>query len=170
MLRIFLAGTVLATFATTSAFAHVTLRTPEAAAGSTYTAALVLSHGCDGNATVAVKVRIPEGVINVKPQPKPGWDIAVTTGSYAKSYELFGSPVSEGVTEISWSGGNLPDAFFDEFVFRGTLAGAVAGTTLYFPVVQTCSSGEEAWIEIPVEGQPEPQSPAPGLKIVKAGH
>jgi len=170
MLRIFLAGTVLAWLGTTSALAHVTLRTPAAAAGSTYTAVLVLPHGCAGKATVSVKVRIPDGVIDVKAQPKAGWNLATATAPYARSYALFGSPVTEGVTEITWSGGDLPDGTVDEFIFSGTLAGAIAGTTMYFPVVQTCTSGEEAWIEIPIEGQPEPELPAPGLKIVEATH
>ena len=85
-----------------------------------------------------------------------------------KSALLLAGLNAEGVTEISWSGGNLPDEFYDEFVFRGTLAGAEAGTEVYFPVVQTCASGEEAWIEIPAKGQPEPELPAPGLKIIEA--
>ena len=148
------------------AFAHITLEVPEAVAGSTYKAVLRVPHGCDGNATVAIKVQIPEGFISVKPMPKAGWTLSTTKGAYAKGYDLYGAQVTEGVTEISWTGGNLPDEFYDEFVFRGTLAGAEAGTMVYFPVVQTCSTGEEAWIEIPVQGQPEPELPAPGLKIV----
>lgn len=150
------------------AFAHITLEAPEAAAGSTYKAVLRVPHGCDGKATVAIKVQIPEGFIGVKPMPKAGWTLSTTKGPYARGYDLYGAQVTEGVTEVSWTGGNLPDEFYDEFVLRGTLAGAEAGTTVYFPVVQTCSTGEEAWIEIPVEGQPEPELPAPGLKIVEA--
>ena len=45
---------------------------------------------------------------------------------------------------------------------------------LQAPPVRTARSeaGEEAWIEIPVEGQPEPELPAPGLNIIEAtdGH
>ena len=173
MIRSFVrAAAAVALFASvTPAFAHVTLETSEAPVGSTYKAVLRLPHGCDGAATTAVRVQIPEGFINVKPMPKAGWELATTKGAYKNTYELYGNKVSEGVTEVSWSGGNLPDEFYDEFVLRGTVAGTLeAGTTLFFPVIQTCATGEEAWIEIPVEGQPEPELPAPGLKLVEAVH
>lgn len=175
MIRSFVRAILAASlaFAAAPAFAHVTLEKGEAAVGSTYKAVLRLPHGCDGNATTSVRVKIPEGLISVKPMPHAGWELSTVKGPYQNTYELFGSKVSEGVTEITWSGGNLPDAYYDEFVFRGTLASTLeAGTTLYFPVIQTCATGEEAWIEIPVEGQPEPELPAPGLKLVApdAGH
>ncbi len=156
--------------AASPAFAHVTLEVGEAAVGSTYKAVLRIPHGCDGNATTTVRVQLPEGFINAKPMPKAGWELATTKGAYKNTYELFGAKVSEGVTEVTWSGGNLPDDFYDEFVLRGSIAGTLeAGTSLFFPVIQTCTTGEEAWIEIPVEGQPEPELPAPGLKLVEAG-
>ena len=53
--------------------------------------------------------------------------------SYGRSYDLYGKPVSEGVKEIVWTGGELPDAFYDEFVFRARIAGEAAGKTLPFP-------------------------------------
>lgn len=155
----------------TPAFAHITLETSEAPVGSTYRAVLRLGHGCDGNPTTKVSVRVPEGFVSVKPMPKAGWALTTVKGPYQQSYELHGGQVSEGVTEITWSGGNLPDEFYDEFVFRGTLAGTLpAGSTLYFPVIQTCTTGEDAWIEIPAEGQAEPELPAPGLKLLEAKH
>ena len=45
-----------------------------------------------------------------------------------------------------------------------------AGTTLYFPTIQTCEEGETAWIEIPAEGQDRDdlESPAPGVAVVDA--
>ncbi len=168
LIRHIVAAAVLVAFSSTGAFAHITLQVRKAPAGSTYRAVLQVPHGCSGSATTAIRVQIPEGVIGVKPQPKPGWTLTTTKGPYAKGYDLFGTQVTDGVKEITWAGGNLPDEFYDEFVFRGTLAGAVAGTPIYFPVIQTCTSGEEAWIEIPVAGQPEPELPAPGLEITDA--
>ena len=75
---------------TGAAFAHITLETQEAAVGSTYKAVLRVPHGCDGKATIAVRVQIPEGVIAVKPMPKPGWTLQTKKGKYEKSYELYG--------------------------------------------------------------------------------
>lgn len=154
----------------TPAFAHATFEQGEAAVGSTYKAVLRVPHGCDGQATNTVRVKIPEGFFSVKPMPKAGWELTTVKGPYKNTYESHGAKVTEGVTEITWSGGNLPDDFYDEFVFRGTIAGSLeVGTTLYFPAVQVCANGEATWIEIPVEGQPEPEGPAPGVKLIEAG-
>ena len=128
---------------------------------------------CDGAATVALRVRIPEGVISVKPMLKPGWKIDTVTGKYSKTYQYFhGAKLSEGVTEVAWSGGKIPDAFYDEFVFASFLAGdleAGKGATLYFPTVQECEKGVHRWIEIPTAGKTPADypEPAPGLKLLR---
>src|SRR5690606_31052936 len=77
----------LAGTASSGALAHVTLETAEAPAGSTYKAVLRVGHGCDGAATTAIRVRIPEGVIAAKPMPKPGWELATKEGEYAQAYD-----------------------------------------------------------------------------------
>lgn len=155
--------------ASAPAFAHVTLEAQQAAAGSTYKAVLRVPHGCAGAATLKVRVQVPEGFIAVKPMPKAGWALDISKGKYESSYDLWGAKVTEGVKELSWSG-NLPDDYYEEFVFRGTLTSAfAAGTTVYFPVVQECEGGKvERWIEIPAEGKTSDdyESPAPGVKIV----
>jgi uncharacterized protein YcnI len=154
---------------TGTAFAHITLETQEAPVDSTYKAVLRVPHGCEGKATTAVRVQIPEGVISVKPMPKPGWTLQTKKGRYEKSYQLYGQAVTDGVKEIDWSGGSLPDEFYDEFVFRGQLgADLPAGQTLYFPVVQECDGVADRWIEIPAEGQDEDalEYPAPGIKLL----
>lgn len=154
----------------TPAFAHVTLEVGEAAVGGAYKAVLRLPHGCDGNATTSVTVKLPEGFINVKPMPKAGWTLDIKKGAYGATYKLYGADVKQGPLEITWSGGNLPDDQYDEFVMRGTVAAELKpDTTIFFPVIQKCTTGEEDWIDIPVDGQPEPDSPAPGLKLVAPG-
>jgi uncharacterized protein YcnI len=152
-----------------AASAHVTLETREAPVGAPYKAVLRVPHGCDGAATVALRVRVPEGMIAVKPMPKPGWKIETVNGKYPKTYNYFhGAKLSEGVVEVSFSGGNLPDAYYDEFVFTGFIAGDLdAGTTLYFPVVQECEKGTHRWIEIPAAGKSsgDYREPAPALRL-----
>jgi uncharacterized protein YcnI len=165
MSRIAIAALALLT-ATGNAFAHITLETGEAKAGSSYKAVFRVPHGCDGAATVKLTVKIPEGFISVKPMPHAGWTIATVTGKYAKAYDYFGSKLDEGVTEVTWSGGNLPDAYYDEFVLRGTFAAGLPAGKIYFPVVQECEKGVDRWIEIPEAGKPEPETPAPGLDLI----
>ena len=152
------------------AFAHITLAVKEAPVASGYRAVLRVPHGCRGSATVSVRVRIPEGVVGVKPQPKPGWTLATVKGDYAKPYRLHGAQVSSGVKEISWTG-KLPDDYYDEFIFISYLSDTLKPkTTLYFPVVQECEKGVARWIDIPgadknAAGE-HSDSPAPALKLL----
>jgi uncharacterized protein YcnI len=150
-----------------SAFAHITLEQQEAPAGSTYKAVLRVGHGCDGAPTTAVRVRIPDGVIAVKPMPKPGWQLETKVEPYPEPAQYFEQTLTEGVREITWSGGSLPDAWYDEFVFRGRLPESEPGTTVYFPVVQECEQGVHRWIEIPAEGKTRDdyEEPAPGVVL-----
>ena len=112
--------------------------------------------------------RIPEGVTNVKPQPKPGWTVSTVMEKLSTPLTLdHGRTVTETVREVDWSGGKLRDDFYDEFVFRAELPDK-PGTTIYFPVVQECEKGINRWIEIPETGAAsgESREPAPQLKLV----
>ena len=170
MIRSLVAGALAAGLGASTAFAHVTLETKEAPLGATYKAVFRIPHGCDGSTTTAVKIKMPAGFIAVKPMPKPGWAIEMVSGKYPKTYSHFhDAKLSEGVSEVSWTGGKLLDAHYDEFVLTGFVAGDLqAGRMLYFPVVQECEKGVARWIDIPLEGKAEPAAPAPGLKLVPA--
>ena len=167
-LRTLAAAALLSAFST-AALAHVTLENQEASPGAAYKAVLRVPHGCKGSPTTRIRVQIPEGVIAVKPMPKAGWTLETTKGAFAKTYDYYGEATSQGVKEVSWSGGKLPDDFYEEFVFRGFLTKDLkAGETLYFPVVQDCETGVDRWIEIPAAGKSadDYETPAPGLKLV----
>lgn len=149
--------------------AHITLERTDAQVGSPYKAVLRVPHGCQGSSTTTVRVKIPDGMIAVKPMPKPGWTLSLVRGKYERTYEYFhNAKLSEGVIEIGWSGGSLSDEHYDEFVFQGFLpADLKADSTLYFPVVQECEKGVHRWIEIPAPGKSghDLESPAPGLRL-----
>lgn len=167
MKRIVIAA-VAALFAS-PVFAHVTLQMPKAAPGAGYKAVFRVPHGCAGAATTAMRIQMPEGFIDAKPMPKPGWSIDLKTGDYAKSYKLWGGDVNSGVTEVDFSGGTLPDAYYDEFVITGVVADSFKpGDVIFFPVVQQCGSASTRWIEIPKQGQAvdDLKHPAPHLDVV----
>jgi copper transport protein len=42
------------------------------------------------------------------------------------------------------------------------------GSTMLFPVIQECEEGETAWIEETVEGEDEPEHPAPSIRLMAA--
>jgi uncharacterized protein YcnI len=160
-----------AMLAASPASAHISLENKQATIGSPYKAVFAVPHGCAGSATIKLRVQIPEGVIAVKPMPKAGWTVETVTGKYGAEYDYHGTKLAEGVKEVVWSGGKLPDHNYDEFVVSAFLtAGLKPNTTLYFPVVQECEQGISRWIDIPKESQ-EPRghdskSPAPGVKLM----
>lgn len=153
----------------TPAFAHVSFEKPEAARGKSYKAVLKIPHGCDGLPTHTVRVDIPEGFIGAKAMPKAGWTIKTTRGAYAQSYGYYHGPISEGVKQIEWSGGELPDEFYDEFVAAGFVAKELKDEALYFKVVQLCDKGELSWSEIPAAGQNPHDLKAPAAVLKIAG-
>ena len=148
MFRELVLGAVGVVAAVCAASAHVTLETKEATVGAPYKAVLRVPHGCEGAATIALRVRVPDGMIAVKPMPKPGWKIETVSGKYPQAYSHFrNAKLTEGVTEISFTGGNLPDALYDE---------------------QECEKGVHRWIEIPAAGKPASDypEPAPAVKLL----
>lgn len=160
------AAVAVAALSAVPAFAHATLEVQEAKIGATYKAVLRVPHGCGTEATNVVRVQIPEGFYNTKPMPKAGWTLETVTAPYATPYDNHGTQLTEGVKEIVWKDGNLPNEWYDEFVFRGTFAGALHPGKFYFPVVQECANGEAAWIN--VTGDENAEQPAPSLELVPA--
>jgi uncharacterized protein YcnI len=153
----------------TPAHAHVTLEGRQAAIGTWYKAVFAVPHGCAGSATTKIRVQIPDGVIDVKPMPKPGWNVEVVKGKYAAPYDFHGGKISEGAKEVVWSGGKLADDNYDEFVISTYLTATLKpDTVLYFPTVQECEQGGNRWIDIPADAEHthDTKSPAPGVKLI----
>lgn len=132
---------------------------------------LRVGHGCEGAPTLKLRVRIPDGVIAVKPMPKADWTLETVKGTYDRTYDYYGTAMSEGAREIVWTG-KLLDEHYDEFVFRAYLTDSLKpDAMLYFPAVQECGGGKaDRWIEIPAEGKSadDYKYPAPGLKLLPA--
>jgi periplasmic copper chaperone A len=149
------------------AAAHAVLSPPEAPADSYFKATIGVGHGCEGTPTLRVRVRIPEGIVSVKPMPKAGWELSIKREQLAQPItEPRGRRVTERVSEVMWSG-TLLDENFDEFVMQLRLPDK-AGETLYFATVQECEKGVHRWIEIPAAGQGsgDLREPAPVLKLL----
>jgi uncharacterized protein YcnI len=163
------------TLTATSAFAHATAQNTTASSGGYGYLDLRVPHGCEGAATDTVTVKIPDGVVNVKPERKAGWTVASEIGAITP-YESYGEMVTEGTVSVTWTadeGYALPDANFEDFGLSVKWPELAAGTKVYFPTVQTCGDAEEAWIQIPVEGSDaELEKPSPAVTITEAkgGH
>ncbi|UPG74603.1 YcnI family protein (plasmid) [Roseomonas gilardii subsp. gilardii] len=147
------------------AAAHVTLDQSTMPADSYLRVAIRVPHGCDGAATTGIRVQIPEGFRNVKPMPVAGWTLSLVTEGTATS----GHGESAPVKEVAWQGGNLPDAFYQEFILR-VQTPKEAGQTVYFPVVQDCEGGKVTrWIERPSASGGTLRAPAFAVRITPKG-
>ena len=159
--------------AAASSSSHIVLDEPVAQAGASYKAVLRVGHGCTGSPTTAIRVLIPDGLRGAKPQPKPGWTLATRYEKLAQPYSSHGKQITDDVVEISWTAASreswLADAFFDEFVLRGTLSERPG--VLWFKVLQTCETGSNDWSEIPTAGVSTQgmKTPAILLKVLPAG-
>ena len=130
------------------ASAHVVVEPKSAPAGAYQKLTFRVGHGCDHSPTTEIVVSIPKGVTSVKPQVHTGWTITT-------------KKTGEDVTEVSFKGGPLDDAFMDEFGMSVKLP-ELAGETLVFSVVQNCQKGKSEWT-----GAPEATFPAPRILLEK---
>lgn len=133
---------------TTTAHAHVSIE-PRSVGSGPFKVTFRIPHGCKGSPTTSVSVSIPEGIIGVKPAPKPGWSVATAKGRHARAYNYFhGRTEAEGVKEVSWTEGELADDQFDEFQIIGFVTDAFnPGDSVHFNVTQLCKNGRMDWVE-----------------------
>lgn len=142
------------------ASAHVSLLNDQAEHGSTFKFILKIPHGCNGQATDKIVVRLPQSIQAAKPMPKAGWSLNTTQVTLAKPYEMYGKQVTQEVDRITWSGGSLPNAYYDEFVFQARVAAELGALPL--PVEQTCGKTTINWSESAEKNE----HPAPVLNVV----
>ncbi|HYN93236.1 MAG TPA: YcnI family protein [Pilimelia sp.] len=154
------------------ASAHVTVNPREADQGGFTRVAFRVPTESDTASTTKVEVTFPVDapVPSVSVMPVPGWTVAVQKGKPAKPVEAHGAPVTEVVTKITWTaaqGAGVRPGEFQEFpVSLGPLPEV---DRLVFKALQTYSDGNVVrWIEEPVAGGEEPESPAPVLSLTAA--
>ncbi|MCV2370525.1 YcnI family copper-binding membrane protein [Roseateles oligotrophus] len=151
-----------------SAQAHVTLEQAEAVAGSAYKAVLRVGHGCEGSPTTRITVTLPAGFRGAKPMPKAGWALELKREKLSKPYDSHGRQIVEDVVEVSWTAKSedayLQDAWYDEFVLRGSLPEATG--PIWFKLRQSCVKGEWNWAELPAEGESTKGLKAPAVRLM----
>jgi uncharacterized protein YcnI len=167
-LLLLLVPATAALLAAAAASAHVGLEPPTAAAGATLKLTLRVNHGCDGSATTRLRVRLPETLHGARPLLKPGWTLTAPRVALAQPYLSHGRRVTEEVREITWDGGNVPDAFADEFAFVATLP--EQPQRLALQVAQECERGRIEWFQVPSAdpAAARPEHPAVMLEVLPA--
>lgn len=169
------------------ALAHVSAD-PDVARDRHVKTDFIVGHGCGDSPTTAVRVSVPEGVEDPRPQPVAGWEIEVGGAESAQRGAVRlahdgddrehddeadgqedGEP-AERVTEVAWVGGELPGTHVEEFGLSFRIA-EDAPEVLYFPLVQECAEGEHRWTEVPSshEEWDTLESPAPFVRVALDG-
>lgn len=137
-------------------FAHVVVKPAEVGIGAFQTFTVGVPNEKD-NPTVGLRLLIPEGVTYVSPNVKPGWNVEV-----AKKGEGEDAPVSE----ITWSGGSIPQGQRDDFIFSAKVPAKEA--TLAWKAYQTYQDGETVeWIhESTGDHEDETKPPFSTTKVI----
>ncbi|TCL85427.1 uncharacterized protein YcnI [Rathayibacter sp. PhB179] len=165
------AGSVaLALAAPTAASAHVTAAASSTAAGSYTVVTFSLAHGCEGSPTTGLSITIPEGINSVSPTVNPNWDVVKNEVEIADPVtDSHGNTATQRVSDVVYTAKTaLADGYRDTVSLQLQLPEDAAGSTLEFPVLQTCETGSTAWDQPTVEGEDEPELPAPTVAVTAA--
>ena len=112
-----------------AALAHVIVKPNEAGVASFQTFSVGVPSESDKSTTPTVNVRVvlPDGLSEVTPTVKAGWTITTKKNS------------NDEVTEITWSGGQIPSEQRDDFTFSAQVP--ATATTLIWKAYQTYKDG-----------------------------
>jgi uncharacterized protein YcnI len=174
LVRASLAGLALVILAAAPAGAHVTIQPGVAKKGSFSTFSFSVPNESETASTVQLEITFPTDspIPSVSVQPVPGWTWSAQTAPLAKPLKTDDGTVTEAVSKLTYSGGKIGPGEFQLFTIA---AGPLPTNTksLEFKVVQTYSDGTVVrWIEDTPKGGPEPENPAPVLKLAgkSTGH
>jgi uncharacterized protein YcnI len=128
-------------------------------------------HGCDESATTKVAITLPAELNDAQPTVNPNWTVEKVTEQLAEPKKLAdGTSITKRTSQIVYTAkAPLEHQLRDTLVLSAKLPDA-AGTTLYFPTLQTCETGQTDWSQIPADGQ-DPHSlktPAPSVTVTEA--
>jgi uncharacterized protein YcnI len=156
------------------ALAHVEVSGTDASQGGYGVATFRVPSESDTASTTELRVTLPDDtpILSASVQPKPGWVATVTKKNLATPQkDDDGNTVNQYVSVVDWKAENpqaaIPPNQFDEFNLSvGPLPKAAS---VSFPAQQFYSDGSTVnWNERAAEGQPEPEHPAPVLKLTAA--
>lgn len=155
-----------------AANAHVGVTSDSHEAGSYAIATLSVPHGCGDSPTTRIAIKMPDGVNSVTPTRNAFYTVEKVRETLTTPItDSHGNQITERIAEVVYTSNSpLPSDQRDTFELSVQLPDDAAGTTLYFPTLQTCEVGETAWVQLPAEGQDphELAAPAPSIDIVAA--
>jgi periplasmic copper chaperone A len=153
-----------------AAGAHISLHPNQIPAGAFVTLNVRVPGEQQGAYAYRVVMQLPPGFADVNLENVPGWTAQATITNLKKPLPGPGGPISQVVSQISWSGdrstlGRIENGYFMQFPIQITIPSNLAGRSLTFKTVEYYSSGRSAfWI-----GPPSAGFPAPTVNITGAG-
>jgi periplasmic copper chaperone A len=126
-----------------AAQAHIDPKPATVAAGAKTEVSFSVGHGCGASPTTKLQIKVPAGV----------------TVSSPRGPSSMVASVSGGVVTFDGVAAGKNRKVFLTLQFPKTPG------LLSFPVVQTCKTGKESWIEIPNAANPKPKLPAPQIMV-----
>lgn len=113
---------------------------------------------------VTLPTETPFTSVSVK--PIEGWKAEVITGDLPKPVTVSGTTVTKAASSVVWTADAAHQIGQDEYQAFSLSVGVLpdAGTTVTLPAAQTYTDGTVVkWDEKTVEGQAEPEHPAPSF-------
>lgn len=150
------------------ASAHVTVQPPSVSKDATdQTFAFRVPNEEDNANTVKVEVDFPTDtpIPSALVAPVPGWTDQIQTVKLATPIHTDDGDITDVVSQIVWTGGQITPNHYQDFTVD---FGALPDGTdqVVFKALQTYSDGNIVrWIDLQKPGQPEPEHPAPVLKL-----
>ncbi|MGN6330051.1 MAG: YcnI family protein [Motilibacteraceae bacterium] len=160
-----------AVWAAAPAAAHVTVSSPDAAAGSYGKVVVRVPDESASASTVTVQLTLPQDVVfpSVSVKPHPGWTARTAQRVLPTPVSEDGFTLSKAVSSITWTaapGQGIAPGQFDEFeVSLGPFPKSTR--TLTFAASQTYSDVRTVRWDQPRVGGAEPEHPAPTLRVAQ---
>jgi uncharacterized protein YcnI len=164
-----LAALAMSTVVSGTASAHVSVSSQDAGPGGYGKITFRVPNESDTASTVALRIQVPReaAMTSLSTQTLPGWTVTRTRVDLEEPLEFQGEEITSYVSVLEYradAGIGIAPGEFQEFALSGGPFPEVDQLT--FPAVQVYSDGSEtAWIEPTVDGQAEPEHPAPVLTL-----
>ncbi len=168
------ATATLMTFGPGAATAHVTVTPDAPAEGASTQVTFRVPSESETATTTKIRVDLPTATpfTSVRVKPVPGWTAEVVRGTLPQPVTVNGATITEAPLSVSWTAKDESSQLtIDQYQMFSVYVGRLpeAGTTVMLPVAQSYSDGTvRNWDDPVVEGQGEPEDPAPSFVTTAA--
>lgn len=158
----------LLAFGISAASAHVNVNPDDPAAGGYTHLTFNVPNESPTAKTTKLEVSLPTDTPfnSVSVKPVEGWTAELVTTTLPKPITVGGATVTKAVSSVVWTADAAHQIGQNEYQAFSISVGVLpdAGTTVTLPATQSYTDGTVVkWDEKTVEGQPEPEHPAPSF-------